>query len=148
MLWRTSIWDLDLSSVVYISEKRRQGQIRGVEQNIAKLFIKLGELEEKVRMPAKKAPKRNRRDLEKKIKSMISSFKLNDLIHWRLDALSTNAFDLNFWINEDQLHNLKENWFGRRILITNRHNWPSEQIISAYWGQAPVEGAFILYILQ
>jgi len=58
------IWDLDLSSVVYISEKLRQGQIRGIEQNIAKLSAKLDELKEKIRMPTGKGPKRNREDLE------------------------------------------------------------------------------------
>ena len=139
---RTLIWDLDLSSVVYISEKLRQGQIRGIEQNIAKLSAKLDELKEKIRMPTRRGPKRNQEDLEKKIKSMISSFRLDDLIHWTLGPLSTDTFDLKFWINEDQFNTLKENWFGRRILITNRHNWSTEQIISAYWGQARVEYAF------
>lgn len=35
---RSQIWQLDLTVVVYISEKLRQGQIRGIEHNIKKLF--------------------------------------------------------------------------------------------------------------
>src|SRR4030066_102978 len=41
-----------------------------------------------------------------------------------------------------QIRALQENWLGRRILITNRHDWSEEGIISAYWGQAQVEYAF------
>ena len=139
---RTLIWDLDLTTVVYISDKLRQGQIRGIEQNIAKLFTKLDELREKIRIPTKKGRKRTQEALEKKLKSLISSHGLDDLIYLKLNPLSKDAFELEFWIDEDQLNTLKENWLGRRILITNRHDWSTEEIISAYWGQARVEYAF------
>lgn len=139
---RTLIWNLDLTTVVYISEKLRQGQIRGIEQNMTKLYGKLNELKEKIRVPAKRGPKRKQEVIEKKIKAMISSLGLHDLICWTLHPLSDDGFDLEFYTDEDQFNILKENWFGRRILITNRHNWSTEQIISAYWGQAQVEYAF------
>jgi len=139
---RTLIWDLDLTTVVYISEKLWQGQIRGIEQNIANLFAKLDELKEKIRTPTKRGPKRKQEVLQKKVKSLISSYRLDDIICWNLSPLLKDAFELEFWIDQDQLHILKENWLGRRILITNRHNWSTEQIILAYWGQAQVEYAF------
>jgi transposase len=139
---RTFIWDIDLTTVVYISDKLWQGQVRGIEQNISKLFTKLKVLKNKIRIPTKKGRKRNQEALKKKIKSLISFLSLDDLICWKLASLSKDAFELDFWIDEDQLNALKENWFGRRILITNRHNWSTEQIISAYWGQAQVEYAF------
>jgi len=139
---RTRIWDLDLTAVVYISDKLRQGQIRGIEQNIAKLFTKLNELKEKIRTPTKRGRKRKQESVEKNMKSLISSHGLDDLIYWKLNPISKDAFELEFWIDENQLNALKENWFGRRILITNRHNWSTEQIILAYWGQARVEYAF------
>jgi transposase len=139
---RTLIWNLDLTSVVYISEKLRQGQIRGIEKNMTKLYGKLNELKEKIRVPAKRGPKREQEAVEKKIKTMISSLGLNDFICWTLHPLSDDGFDLEFYTDDDHFNILKENWFGRRILITNRHNWSTEQIISAYWGQAQVEYAF------
>ncbi len=37
-LVRTEIWHLDLTAVVYISEKLRHGQIRGIEQSIKNPF--------------------------------------------------------------------------------------------------------------
>jgi len=139
---RTIIWDLDLTTVVYVSEKLLQGQLRGLEQNMTKLFTKLNELKEKISSPTKKGPKREQGAVEKKIASLISSYSLNEIMRWTLNPLTEDAFELEFWIDEDQLNDLKENWLGRRILITNRHNWATEQIVLAYWGQARVEYAF------
>lgn len=139
---RTRIWGLDLTAVVYISENLRQGQARGIEQNIAKVFHKLDELRKKISIPAKTVRKRTRDALEKKISSMISSHGLGEIVCWKLGQLREGTFALDFWIDENQLSTLRENWLGRRILITNRHDWSTEEIISAYWGQAQVEYAF------
>ncbi|MBW2031408.1 MAG: IS1634 family transposase, partial [Deltaproteobacteria bacterium] len=138
----TTIWGLDLTAIVYVSEKLLQGQIRGIEQNMAKLFTKLAALKEKIRFPTKRGAKRQPEALGKKIASLISSYDLNEILRWSLTPLSKDAFELDFWVNKDQLNHLKEHSLGRRILITNRHNWSTEEIILAYWGQAQVEYAF------
>jgi transposase len=139
---RTQIWDLGLTVVVYISEKLLQGQIRGIQQNIKKLFSALDSLKEKIRLPVRQGPKRTQQALERRIRALIASHDLEDLICWNLQALAEHAFDLTFGIEENRFKTLQENWLGRRILITNRHDWSEEEIISAYWGQAQVEYAF------
>jgi len=139
---RTQIWDLDLTVVVYISEKLLQGQIRGIQQNIKKLFTALDNLKEKIGLPVRQGPKRTRQILEKRIRALIASHDLEDLIYWNLQERAEHAFELTFRIDENRFKTLQENWLGRRILITNRHDWSEEEIISAYWGQAQVEYAF------
>jgi len=139
---RTVIWELDLTVVVYISETLLQGQIQGIEQNVAKLFSQMNELREKIRIPTQRGPKRTRDALAKTIEKLISSRGLKDLVVWQLDELREDAFRLDFWIDQEHFATLKEKWLGRRILITNHHNWSTEEIILAYWGQAQVEYAF------
>jgi transposase len=139
---RKEIWGLDFTVVAYISEKLLQGQIRGIEQNIKKLFKKLCELKERIAIPTKRGKKRTPAGLEKTISSMIGSLSSKDIIRWELNHLEKDAFDLNFWVDEEQFNFLKNQWLGRRIVITNRHQWTTEEIISAYWGQANVENAF------
>jgi transposase len=139
---RKEIWGLDFTVVAYISEKLLQGQIRGIEQNIKKLFKKLCELKERIAIPTKRGKKRTPAGLEKTISSMIGSLSSKDIIRWELNHLEKDAFDLNFWVDEEQFNFLKKQWLGRRIVITNRHQWTTEEIISAYWGQANVENAF------
>jgi len=139
---RTQIWGLDLTVVVYISEKLLQGQIRGIGQNIKKLFAALDSLKEKIRLPVRQGPKRTQETLEERIRTLIASHDLEDLICWDLQEVAEHTFDLTFEIDENRFKTLQENWLGRRILITNRHDWSEEEIISAYWGQAQVEYAF------
>jgi len=139
---RTEIWQLDFTVVVYISEKLRQGQIRGVQQNLNKLFQQLNELKEKIIKPTKRGPKRKQENLSKKIEDLISSHVSKELIDWKLHPKEKDSFLLDFSINDTYYDYLKEHWFGRRILITNRHQWSTEEIILAYWGQSDVEYAF------
>jgi transposase len=136
------IWGLNLKVVVYISEKLREGQLRGIQQDIRKLFTRLAKLKTQIAIPTKKGKKRTKSDLEKKIASMTSKMSTKDIVLWELRSLEKDAFDLEFWVDTDQLAYLKEEWLGRRILITNRHTWTTEQIVSAYWGQSHVENAF------
>ncbi len=139
---RTEIWQLDFTVVVYISEKLRQGQIRGVQQNLNKLFQQLNELKEKISKPTKRGAKRKQEKLSKKIETLIGSHVSKELIDWKLHSKEKDSFLLDFSINDTYYDYLKEQWFGRRILITNRHQWSTEEIILAYWGQSDVEYAF------
>lgn len=140
---RRSIWDLDLTVVVYISETLRKGQIHGIEQNIKKLFAKLSEMKLTIKAPTRAGRRRTREVVGRRIAALISSYGLDgELIRWNLKELSGDAFDLDFWIDESHFNALKDQWLGRRILITNRHEWSTEEIILAYWGQADVEYAF------
>jgi len=139
---RCEVWHLDLTCVIYVSEKLLEGQIRGIEQDIKKVFHRLNELKEKIKVPTRRGPKRTKDALEKKIRSLVTSRSLENLIGWEINHIKGEAFDIDFWINEEEFDFLKTQWLGRRILITNRHNWSTEEIILAYWGQSKVECAF------
>ncbi|MBE0478304.1 IS1634 family transposase [Candidatus Aerophobetes bacterium] len=139
---RRTIWNFDLTCVVYISKKLYEGQVRGLEQDAKKLLVKLNELKEKLRLPTKKGKKRTAAATKKKVTSLISSPALRELIHWKLYPLKEDAFDLTFQFDEETFTHLKENWLGRRIIITNRHEWRTEEIILTYWGQSHLEATF------
>ncbi|EFI33120.1 Transposase [Desulfonatronospira thiodismutans ASO3-1] len=139
---RTTIWGSDLTAVVYISEKLRDGQIRGLEQGLSKLCSELDQLKEAIKMPTQKGKKRTEAGIQKKIDSLISSCVPKGIVEWELTFLQEDAFELQYWIDYDHLEELKKWRFGRRILITNRHHWSTEEIIKAYWGQANIEYVF------
>jgi len=133
---RTRIWELDLTCVVYISEKLRKGQIKGLKQDVEKIFAKLHKLKEKIQQPTK-GKKRTKEDLEKKIRSLIP----DNHISWKLKPLKEDAFDLDFWVDKKEFDLLNRK-FGYRILITNQHDWNTKEIILAYWGQSKIENVF------
>jgi transposase len=138
---RTRIWELDLTCVVYLSEKLRKGQIQGLQQDLKKISAQLRKLKEKIQQPTKKGKKRSQEDLEKKIKWLTAGIPEN-LMYWRLEHLQEDAFGLDFWVDKKEFDLLKDHKFGRRILITNQHGWSTKEIILAYWGQSKIESVF------
>jgi len=93
---RRRIWNLDLTCVVYISKKLYEGQVRGLEYDIEKLLTKLNELKEKLKLPTKKEKKRTAAAIKKKVKSLVSSSAMRNLIHWQLRPLKEDAFALRW----------------------------------------------------
>jgi hypothetical protein len=49
---------------------------------------------------------------------------------------------LAWWINQTALAQLETEVFGKRLLITDQHDWTTEEIILAYRGQSRAEAVF------
>jgi transposase len=47
-----------------------------------------------------------------------------------------------FWCDREEYQRLTQRYFGLRVLITDRSEWTTAQIIGAYRGQSPAEAAF------
>lgn len=50
--------------------------------------------------------------------------------------------ELHFELDQEALHQLARERFGKTILFTDQHDWSNEQILAAYRGQHQVEHAF------
>ncbi|MFO7783732.1 MAG: hypothetical protein R6V25_03805, partial [Desulfatiglandales bacterium] len=90
-------------SVVYISDKLREGQIRGIERSLTKALAALQELETTLSEPSTRGRKRSREGIEKRIQPFLSSHDLQRFIGWDLHELHGDAFQLRFWIEQDNL---------------------------------------------
>jgi transposase len=128
--------------VVYISEKLREGQLRGTLNNIKKALNTLNQLQVKLIVPKKRGKKRTIENLNKQIKQIIKKYKLLNVIKYELTENGNNVFSLKSWVDEKEVYRLYNEEFGRRILITNRHNLQTEKIILSYWCQSHIERVF------
>ena len=133
------IWNEERTVIVFISEKLKAGQLRGIHQSLTKKEKELRELQKTLSNP--RAKKRKKEELEHKIKTVVKGQFLKDLINWSLQEISEDNFCLDFSINKKRLYEIEEE-LGCRILMTNRHNWSTVEIIKAYYGQSMIENAF------
>jgi transposase len=133
------IWNEERTVIVFISEKLKAGQLRGIHQSLTKKEKELRELQKTLSNP--RAKKRKKEELENKIKTIVKGQFLKDLIDWSLQEISEDKFCLDFSINKKRLDEIGEE-LGYRILMTNRHNWSTVEIIKAYYGQSMIENAF------
>ena len=133
------IWQEERTIIIFISNKLKDGQIRGIYQSLEKIEKQLKQVKEELLSP--KAKKRNKEQLENKINNLIKGQLIKNLINWSIDETKEGKFQLEYSINQDSLREIEEK-LGFRILMTNRHNWSTVDIIKAYYGQSKIEQAF------
>ena len=133
------IWGEERTVIVYISERLKAGQLRGIYQSLTKEIKELKIIQKSLSNPGGK--KRNRLQLEERIKDVIKGQYLKGIIEWSLKEDSEGKLQLDFNINIKNLNEIEDK-FGFRILMTSRHDWGTEEIIKTYWAQADIENAF------
>ncbi len=136
---RSVIWGDERTVLVFVSDRLKAGQIRGIYQSLAKKEKRLQELQKSLTNP--KGKKREKQELEEKIKDMTSDQHLKGIIKWKLIEVEKGTFFLDYHIDQEQLHETEQR-LGFRMIMTNRHEWPNKDIITAYYGQSKVEHAF------
>ena len=133
------IWGEQRTVVVYHSSTLQEGQQRGLRQELKKKTAALQKLQNQLRIHSSKMG--DRQALEWKIQNLVKGQFLHHVIDWSLKEEPAGRWLLNFSVNEKLLAKTEEN-LGIRILITDRHDWSTEEIIAAYHGQAHIERAF------
>ena len=136
---KSIVWEDEKTILVFVSDRLKAGQIRGIYQSLDKKEKNLKRLQQELVNP--KGKKRNRRVLEEKIETIVTGQYLKDVIIWKLIETGDGKYVLDYRIDKEQLH-LVEDKLGFRILMTNRHEWTSQEIITAYYGQSRIEHAF------
>jgi transposase len=134
--WRTSrmIAGSKREVVVVFSPKLHAGQLRGLHQTLAKSWREFEEMGSFVRTNAEAA----KRKLEKLRKRQY----LRSLFCYRIDREGTGPITVCTWSSWLEYQRLDQRYFGLRVLITDRAEWTTAQIIEAYRGQSKVEAAF------
>ena len=80
--------------------------------------------------------------LRKRLAKIIKGQFIEDILKYDLFELEDKAVSFTYYVDSEAFEQLKKEVLGRKILVTSRHGWSSEEIISAYRGQAKVEYAF------
>jgi transposase len=136
---KRTIWGEERSVVVFISEKLKAGQLRGVYQALKKRKLTLGKIQRSLANP--RAKKRDREQLAETIDNLLKGQFMEDLLTYELIELGDGRFSLTYKTNKEKLDQLEDK-LGFRILMTDRHEWSSEEIVAAFYGQSTVEQAF------
>lgn len=132
------IWNEERTVLVFISDGLRASQFGWVYNLLEKAKKELLILQNKIN--GKTLKPKNKEKLEQKITKIIQDKKINDLINWSLEH-GEGSYQLNYLIDQEHLRALEDK-FGVRILMTDRHDWSTEEIIKAYHGQGFIEQAF------
>jgi transposase len=134
--WRTSrvIAGKRREVVVVFSSKLHAGQLRGLHQTLSRSWREFEEMGSFARTTMEAA----KRKLEKLRKRQY----LRSLFCYRIDQDGQGPIRVAVWSDWLEYQRLDKRYFGLRVLITDRAEWTTAQIIEAYRGQSKVESAF------
>jgi transposase len=140
-IYRTKqdIWGEERTVIVFVSENLKAGQIGWILQVIAKAEKELNKLQKKAF--SEPMNQKEKEALESKIKKLLQEKKIDEYVGWSLQEMGKNTYQLNYAINQENLKKIEDK-LGMRIIMTDRHDWNTEEIINAYHGQSHIEQAF------
>jgi transposase len=114
-------------------------QSRGFDQTLAKARSRLTELQARL---ARGKTRRPRPAVEAEIAVILKPRWVADVITATLDGDDPATFRLTWRTDTRARKRLEARLFGKRILFTNRDDWPVAEVVAAYRSQAEAEFGF------
>jgi transposase len=133
--WRTRrvIAGKERDTVVVFSPQLYEGQLRGLHQCLARHARQLEKMDLQ--------PKTTVEAAKQKLAKMCGRQYLRTVARYEV-VDEDGATRVRVWSDLEEYRRMSARYFGLRILITDRSEWSTAQIIAAYRGQSKVEGAF------
>lgn len=136
---KEEVWGAERTLVLLLSERLREGQVAGVMQHVEKAKAMLSDMADMLRRGTQRRTRAQiQRDIENELKGRQH---LNEVLRFELTGDDPHLA-LSYHFDRDALNALAQNTFGRVVLMTDRHEWTTAEIIRAYHQQAVVEALF------
>ena len=126
-------------AVITHSPTFHQRQARGLEQTLAKARRQLSELQQRL---ARGKTRKSTAAIQTEIDRILAPRWLDRIITVRLTGETPATRRLTWRTDPRARRRLEDELFGKRILLTNRHDWPVADVVAAYRTQPDVEGSF------
>jgi transposase len=114
-------------------------QSRGFDQTLTKTRARLGELAQRL---ARGKTRRPRAAVEAEITALTKARWVNEVITVTLTGDEPADLRLTWHTDTRARKRLEHKLFGKRILFTNRDDWPTVEVVAAYRSQNEVESGF------
>ena len=138
---KKTIWGQKRTCVVTISSQLKEGQVQGINQHLNKKYKVLELLKRQLENPRRRK-RYDREDIEERLKKIIKGQFIEDILRYNIIELQGENYSFTYYLDEEAFKTLKKEVLGRKIIVTNRHDWNTEEILKAYRGQSNVEFAF------
>lgn len=136
---RRTIWGQERTVVVLRSERLRAGQVRGLHQQLAKRARALAALTAGLEAP--RGGRGTRAGLERRVAEILRGQHMRRLLQVEI-LQEAGRWRLAMSVNADEYRGLTEERFGLRLLMTDRDDLSTAELIVAYRGQSRAERSF------
>jgi transposase len=120
--------------VVVFSAQLYEGQLRGLHQRAARVSDELQEMGPH--------PQGTPEAVQRRIAQICGRQYIRTLVRYEVVSGAQGRVEVRLWSDLAEYRRLQTRYFGLRVLVSNRSEWSTAQIIEAYRGQAKAESAF------
>jgi transposase len=136
---RRKIWGAERTAVMLLSQRLREGQMRGILQHVESALRWLSELADTL---SRGKQRRDRARIQRDIESRLQGRQhLREVLRFELTG-NDPKLSLAYEFDRQAFDTLADERLGRVVLITDRHDWSTAEIIRAYRGQSQIEAVF------
>jgi transposase len=139
---KREIWGLERTVLCFISEEFRCKQISGFEQHLNKCLTALQRWKET--LAKSRTGPRSTENAAKQIDQLLSQQHLKEVVTITYNDALSGADRLSWIVDENKRKHLYTEVFGKRFLITGRHDWSDAEILKAYNAESRFEQTFSL----
>ena len=134
--WRTRrvVAGCERETVVVFSQCLFAGQVRGLHQHLIRCGEQLAEMGLR--------PNGTAETVRRRLAKICGRQYLRKLIRYEVTTDAQGRAVVRTWSDLDEYRRLTTRYFGLRVLITDRTDWSTAQIVEAYRGQSKAESAF------
>jgi transposase len=136
---RVSALGVTRRAVLTHSPTLHAAQSRGLDQTLAKARRRLLDLQTTL---ARGNTRRARTEVETEIAAICAPRWVNQILSTTVTGSEPAELRLRFATNTRARAKLEDTLFGKRILFTNRDDWPTSDVVAAYRSQSEVESGF------
>ena len=134
-----NIWGAGRTAVLLLSERLREGQMRGILQHVESALRWLSDLADTL---SRGKQKRDRAQIQRDIETRLQGRQhLREVLRFEL-AGNGPKLSLTYEFDQPAFDALAHQRLGRVVLITDRHDWSTAEIIRTYHGQSHIEAVF------
>jgi transposase len=134
------IWGEERECILTFSSALYAGQLKELNQNIAKSINELKELNDKLKNKKSKITKKEA-NIQERIKKILKRPNVNEIIETRINT-GTIVKNIEYIVNETKKDEITRKYFGKKLIITDRADWSTAEILQTYRDQDCIEKIF------
>jgi transposase len=135
------IWGKERECILTYSHALYTGQIKELNKDIASVIRSLKELNEQLDNPKSRMEK-SKEAIQFKIKEILSKKYMGDIFETQVKKQSGSSIQVEYLINDTNKEMIAYKYFGKKLLISDRKDWSTSDILRTYREQDCIEKIF------
>ena len=135
------IWGEKRVCVLTFSRDLYAGQMKGLQEDISKTKKDIDELNAKLSNP-KSGMSKKYEDIRVKVKQALSRKHIAEIVETSVTATDGIVKGIEYSVLKDKTNEISHKFFGKKLIITDRDDWSTEEIIATYREQDCIEKIF------